>query len=41
MLDKLIKRIIVAAVESFPINEAKKKELLRSIMDNKNIWGGR
>lgn len=40
MLDKLIKRIIVVAIESFPINEAKKKELLRSII-NKKYRGGR
>lgn len=40
MLDKLIKRIIVAAIESFPINEVKKKELLQNIT-NEKYWGGR
>lgn len=34
MFDKLIKRIIVAAIESFPINEQKKAELLQRIMNN-------
>ena len=34
MLEKIIKRLIVAAIESFPINEAKKAELLRNIIKN-------
>ena len=37
MINKVIKRIIMAAIESFPINEMKKTELLRSIMDKKVI----
>ena len=36
MLENLIKRIIVAAIESFPINEAKKTELLRTIIGKNN-----
>ena len=39
MLENLIKRIIVAAIESFPINEAKKTELLRNII--KKQQGGK
>lgn len=39
MFENLIKRLIVAAIESFPINELKKEELLRSIMDKKNNKG--
>lgn len=31
MFENLIKRLIVAAIESFPINEAKKAEILRNI----------
>ncbi|MCH5209735.1 MAG: hypothetical protein J1F01_02095 [Oscillospiraceae bacterium] len=39
MLDKFIKRILVAAIESFPVNESKKKKLLLNIIDKKNIEG--
>ena len=39
MLEKIIKRLIVAAIESFPINEAKKAELLRNII--KKQQGGK
>ena len=35
MLDKIIKCIIVAAIESFPINKQKKAELLQRIMNNR------
>ncbi len=33
MLDKIIKRIIRAAIESFPIDEKRKAEILRNIPD--------
>ena len=31
MVDKVIRQLIRAAIESFPINERKKSELLRDI----------
>ena len=33
MIDKIIKQLICAAIESFPIDEKKKLELLRDIID--------
>lgn len=35
MLDDFIRRVIQAVVESFPIDEKKKADLLRSIMGQK------
>lgn len=38
MLEAMIKRIIRAAIESFPIDEKKKAELLKQIMkENEEI----
>ena len=36
MVNDIIKQIIVAAIESFPINEIKKSELLQYIKSPKN-----
>ena len=38
MIEKIIKQIIRAAIESFPINENKKSEMLQSIIGQKIIW---
>ena len=35
MLDDFIKRMIRAVIESFPIDEAKKADMLRRIVDPK------
>lgn len=35
-MDDFIRRIIKAAIESFPINEKKKSELLRSLAGQKD-----
>ena len=40
VLEDFIKRIIKAAIESFPINERKKTELLQSLLDKKGERGG-
>ena len=37
MPDDFIRRMIQAAIESFPIDEAKKADMLRSIVGQKNI----
>ena len=37
MIDRVIKMIIIAAIESFPIDENKKSELLLNIINTKNI----
>ena len=39
MLDDFIRRMIQAVIESFPIDRAKKEEMLRSIMDQKKTEG--
>lgn len=36
MLDHFIRRLLQAVIESFPIDEAKKEDMLRSIVDPKN-----
>lgn len=35
MIDTIIKRVIRAAIESFPIDEKKKMEILRNILGEK------
>lgn len=35
MIDKVIKRIIRVAIESFPIDEKRKKEILQNITSKK------
>ena len=40
-MDRWIKRMIQAAIESFPICEKKKAELLQAIMRRKNDGGDR
>ena len=37
MIDDIIKRIVIAAIESFPINAEKKTKLLQKIMERRNI----
>lgn len=39
MVDKIIKRIIRAAIESFPIDAKRKEEILRNIMNEKTNEG--
>lgn len=41
MLDDLIRRIIKVAIGSFPINERKKTELLRILLDQKDRGGAK
>ena len=37
MLDDFIRRIVQTVIESFPIDEAKKKDMLRSIVGKEKI----
>lgn len=37
-MDQWIKRMVRAAIESFPISEKKKAELLQAIMRRKKRW---
>ena len=37
MLDDFIRRMIQAVIESFPIDETKKKDMLRSILGQEKI----
>ena len=37
MIEKIIKQLICAAIESFPIDEKKKMELLRDIIDEEML----
>ena len=39
MIDKVIRQLIVAAIESFPIDETRKKKILQSITDKKTKRG--
>lgn len=36
MLDEFIKRMVQVVIESFPIDEAKKADMLQSIVDQKD-----
>lgn len=38
-MDDLVRRIIKAAIESFPINEKRKSELLQILLDQKDRGG--
>lgn len=35
MIDKIIKRVIRAAIESFPVDEKKKMKILRNMLGGK------